>query len=100
MIYPVNRVIHLSYNPVWPSSQRVVNAMKIWILFSLIFINITKSHGNWQYGFPLASSIVLFYNLLTCLIFYSNLVKMLNYYNITFNSNHDNLDDTKARITT
>ena len=27
--------------------------------------------------------------------FYTNLIKMLNYYNITFNLNHDNLDDTK-----
>ena len=27
--------------------------------------------------------------------FYGNLIKMLNYYNIPFNFNHDNLDDTK-----
>ena len=27
--------------------------------------------------------------------FYINLVKMLNYYNILFHFNHDNLDDTK-----
>ena len=27
--------------------------------------------------------------------FYANLIKMLNYYNIPFNFNHDNLDDTK-----
>ena len=27
--------------------------------------------------------------------FYTNLIKMLNYYNIPFNFNHDNLDDTK-----
>ena len=27
--------------------------------------------------------------------FYANLIKMLNYYNIPFNVNHDNLDDTK-----
>ena len=26
---------------------------------------------------------------------YANLIKMLNYYNIPFNFNHDNLDDTK-----
>ena len=29
----------------------------------------------------------------TC--FYANLIKMLNYYNIPFNFNHDNLNDTK-----
>ena len=27
--------------------------------------------------------------------FYTNLIKMFNYYNIPFNFNHDNLDDTK-----
>ena len=27
--------------------------------------------------------------------FYSNLIKMLNYYDISFNFNHDTLDDTK-----
>ena len=27
--------------------------------------------------------------------FYANLIKLLNYYNIPFNFNHDNLDDTK-----
>ena len=27
--------------------------------------------------------------------FYANLIKMLDYYNIPFNFNHDNLDDTK-----
>ena len=27
--------------------------------------------------------------------FYANLIKMLNYYNIPFNFNDDNLDDTK-----
>ena len=27
--------------------------------------------------------------------FCANLIKMLNYYNIPFNFNHDNLDDTK-----
>ena len=27
--------------------------------------------------------------------FYANLIKMLNYYNIPFNFNHDNLNDTK-----
>ena len=27
--------------------------------------------------------------------FYTNLTKMFNYYNIPFNFNHDNLDDTK-----
>ena len=27
--------------------------------------------------------------------FYANLIKMLNYYNIPFNFNHNNLDDTK-----
>ena len=27
--------------------------------------------------------------------FYANLIKMLNYYDIHFNFNHDNLDDTK-----
>ena len=27
--------------------------------------------------------------------FYANLIKMLNYYKIPFNSNHDNLNDTK-----
>ena len=27
--------------------------------------------------------------------FYVNLIKMLNYYNVPFNSNHDNLDDLK-----
>ena len=27
--------------------------------------------------------------------FYANLTKMINYYNIPFNFNHDNLDDTK-----
>ena len=26
---------------------------------------------------------------------YASLIKMLNYYNIPFNFNHDNLDDTK-----
>ena len=28
-------------------------------------------------------------------LFFANLIKMLNYYNIPFNFNHDNLDDTK-----
>ena len=27
--------------------------------------------------------------------FYANLIKMLNYYNIPFNFNHDNLNETK-----
>ena len=27
--------------------------------------------------------------------FYANFIKMLNYYNKSFNFNHDNLDDTK-----
>ena len=27
--------------------------------------------------------------------FYTNLIKMLNYYNIPFNFNHENLDNTK-----
>ena len=42
----------------------------------------------------LVMSIDLHRNGKTSFVFYTNLIKMLNYYNIPFNFNHDNLDDT------
>ena len=41
-----------------------------------------------------------FHDLVTWLVFYANLMKMLNCYNIPLSSNHDKLDDTKAGVTT
>ena len=61
----ISPVIHISNKPVRPRSQRdVINPMKIWIVFLLLFLNTITSHENWQYGFPLTSSTVLFYDLL------------------------------------
>ena len=46
-----------------------------------------------------ATSVALLQNptafVLKLFSFYINLIKMFNYYNIPFNFNHDNLDDTK-----
>ena len=42
----------------------------------------------------LVMSIDLHRNGKTSFVFYTNLIKMLNYYNIPFNFNRDNLDDT------